>query len=457
MLLVLAIGMTFVIITAGIDLSVGSVLVFAGVVSAKAMNGAGRRRLGRDHRRARRRARRAASAWGLINGFLVAKAQDPRRSSSRSARSAWPSAWRCHHRRRRRCARCRSSSSPTIGTGRAFGQVPWLVLIASAVAIVFGVILAATRFGRHTYAIGSNEEAARRAGIPVDRHLIEVYALAGTLAGLAGFLAWRASPRRRIGGHATDNLQAIAAVVIGGTSLFGGIGTMLGTVFGVFIPAVLQNGFVIIGVKPFWQRHRRRRGAHRRRVPRPIAPPDAVPAVTVPTTRGGGQSHHGTQNLDRCSLCRDRSPLASRPVAATTTAGRGGGQWLASAAARKKNYKMTLIAGRQGRRVLHHDELRGPGQGQGARRHARLPGPGQVRRRPADADRQRGRGQEARRGAHRADRHQGDVRADQAAGRQRLEGRARRHHARAAVDWRSRRSPPTTRAAASRRPRRCWS
>src|SRR4051812_47996053 len=141
----------------------------------------------------------------------------------------------------------------TIGSGRVFNQVPWLVIIAFAVALFFGVVLAATRFGRYTYAVGSNEEAARRAGVNVDRHLIKVYALVGTLAGLAGFLSLARFSTTTIGGHDTDNLQAIAAVVIGGTSLFGGIGTMLGTVFGVFIPAVLQNGFVIVGVNPFWQ------------------------------------------------------------------------------------------------------------------------------------------------------------------------------------------------------------
>jgi ribose transport system permease protein len=80
-----------------------------------------------------------------------------------------------------------------------------------------------------------------------------VYALAGTLSGLAGFMSLARFATTTIGGHDTDNLNAIAAVVIGGTSLFGGIGTVLGTVFGVFIPAVLANGFVIIGVQPFWQ------------------------------------------------------------------------------------------------------------------------------------------------------------------------------------------------------------
>jgi ribose transport system permease protein len=127
------------------------------------------------------------------------------------------------------------------------------VVIAAGVAIVFGVLLHATRFGRHTYAIGSNEEAARRAGIAVDRHLIAVYGISGLLSGLAGFLSLARFATTTLGGHATDNLQAIAAVVLGGTSLFGGVGTVLGTVVGVFIPAVLQNGFVITGVEPFWR------------------------------------------------------------------------------------------------------------------------------------------------------------------------------------------------------------
>ena len=81
-----------------------------------------------------------------------------------------------------------------------------------------------------------------------DRHLIKVYGLSGFLAGLAGMVSLARFATTTIGGHSTDNLAAIAAVVLGGTSLFGGIGTVLGTVVGVFIPAVLQNGFVILGV-----------------------------------------------------------------------------------------------------------------------------------------------------------------------------------------------------------------
>src|SRR5918999_2672038 len=143
--------------------------------------------------------------------------------------------------------------SVDLGIGRLWGQIPYIVLIALAVTIVGGLSLALTRFGRYTFAIGSNEEAARRAGIDIARHLVKVYAIAGLLAGLAGWLSLARFATTQIAGYDTLNLQAIAAVVIGGTSLFGGIGTIFGTTVGVFIPIVLQNGFVITRVQPFWQ------------------------------------------------------------------------------------------------------------------------------------------------------------------------------------------------------------
>jgi ribose transport system permease protein len=250
-LLVLAVGQTFVIITAGIDLSVGAVLVFSGVLATRGMsavggNGWGTILVGLAI------ALGCGLGWGLINGFLVAKAKIGALIATLGTfgmalglaqvvtggvdQSDVP-----------------SKLVNTIGNGRLFGEIPWLVVIAFVVALVFGVLLAATRFGRHTFAVGSNEEATRRAGISVDRQLLKVYALAGALSGLAGFLSVARFATTTIAGHATDNLQSITAVVIGGTSLFGGIGSILGSVFGVFIPAVLQNGFVITGVQPFWQ------------------------------------------------------------------------------------------------------------------------------------------------------------------------------------------------------------
>jgi ribose transport system permease protein len=250
-LLVLAVGMTFVIITAGIDLSVGSVLVFSGVIAGKLMqsvggNGWGVIIIGLVGALA------AGTAWGIVNGVLITKARVPPLivtlgTLGMSLGIAQVITDGVDLRE------VPFKLVDTIGTGRVFGQIPWLVLIAAVVAVVFGIVLATTRFGRYTYAIGSNVEAARRAGVNVDRHLIKVYALAGLLSGLAGFLSLARFSTTTIGGHATDNLSAIAGTVLGGTSLFGGVGTMAGTVIGMFIPAVLQNGFIITGVKPFWQ------------------------------------------------------------------------------------------------------------------------------------------------------------------------------------------------------------
>jgi ribose transport system permease protein len=250
-LLVIAVGMTFVIITAGIDLSVGSVLVFSGVVAAKAMNGMDGN--GWDVIIVGLVVSLAAGlGWGVLNGLLITKARVPPLIVTLGTLGmALGLALIITNGVDIREVPPRLVTS--IGVGELFDQIPWLVVIAVAVAIVFGVMLWATRFGRHTYAIGSNDEAARRAGINVDRHLIAVYGISGLLSGLAGFMSLARFATTTIGGHATDNLQAIAAVVLGGTSLFGGIGTVLGTVVGVFIPAVLQNGFVITGVETFWR------------------------------------------------------------------------------------------------------------------------------------------------------------------------------------------------------------
>ena len=250
-LLVLATGLTYIIITAGIDLSVGAVLVFSGVVSAKVMNSMG----GNDWGVILVGlviALLAGGAWGILNGTLITKANIPPfivtlGTLGMALGSALLITGGVDERE------VPFKLIETIGSGRLFDQIPYLVIIAAAVALVFGIILAQTRFGRYTYAVGSNPEGVRRAGVNVDRHLIKIYALGGTLAGLAGFLSLSRFGTTSIGGHSTDNLDAIAAIVIGGTSLFGGVGTMIGTLVGVFIPAVLRNGFVIVGVQPFWQ------------------------------------------------------------------------------------------------------------------------------------------------------------------------------------------------------------
>jgi ribose transport system permease protein len=249
-LLIIAVGMTFVIITAGIDLSVGSVLVFSGVIAAKVMLGLGGQGWGAILV-GLAAGLAAGLAWGVVNGVLVTKARVPPLIVTLGTLGmALGSALLITGGIDVRGVPLELTT--TIGIGQLAG-VPYVVIIAAVVTAIGAITLGMTRFGRYTYAIGSNAEAARRAGINVDRHLIKVYGLSGFLAGMAGMVSLARFATTTIGAHSTDPLAAIAAVVLGGTSLFGGIGTVLGTLVGVFIPAVLQNGFVILGVQPFWQ------------------------------------------------------------------------------------------------------------------------------------------------------------------------------------------------------------
>lgn len=252
-LIILATGLTFVVVSAGIDLSIGSVLVFASVISGKAMAAMGGAQAGWGVILLGLLVAAAAGiAWGLVNGLLVAGARiPPLIVTLGSFGAALGLAQVLTQGQDVQIVPARLTSS--IGTGLAFGAVPWVFVLSAAIALTFGLMLAYTRFGRHTYAIGSNPEAARRAGISVSRHLVKIYALQGVLAGIAGWVSLARFAGTTISGHGTDNLDAIAAVAIGGTSLFGGVGWVLGSVVGVFIPAVLQNGFLIIGVQAYWQ------------------------------------------------------------------------------------------------------------------------------------------------------------------------------------------------------------
>ena len=144
------------------------------------------------------------------------------------------------------------SFSAGFGSGKFLGiYYPiWVaVLILGAAHLLFH----RARFGRYTAAIGSNSEGTRRTGIDVDRHIIKVYGLAGLLAGVAAVLDLAIFTNTTSVAHQTDNLSAISAVVIGGTSVFGGVGSVLLSGVGAFIPTVLQNGLVIKDVQPFWQ------------------------------------------------------------------------------------------------------------------------------------------------------------------------------------------------------------
>jgi len=137
---------------------------------------------------------------------------------------------------------------------RALDRIlPWPVIITAIVVAVAIFILGRTQFGRHTYAIGGNRDASLRAGVPVDRHIIVLYIMSAATAGIAGCLhTARFSGGSPIAGDPLL-LGSIAAVVIGGVSLFGGEGKITGTIIGALIIAVLQTGLVMLGVEAFWQ------------------------------------------------------------------------------------------------------------------------------------------------------------------------------------------------------------
>lgn len=140
-----------------------------------------------------------------------------------------------------------------IGNHFWFGLLNTPALVSWIVVIIGWIALSQTKFGLYTFSIGSNHQASKRSGINTDRHIIKVYTLCSSLAALTGILMiLRFNAASPITGHYI-NLKAIAAVVIGGTSLWGGSGTMFGTVIGSGIIAVLVTGLVLIGVQPFLQ------------------------------------------------------------------------------------------------------------------------------------------------------------------------------------------------------------
>ena len=248
-LLVLATGTTFVMVAGGFDLSIGSVLVFSGVVSAQVM-------LSMDPDSpvtivvGSVVALLCGAAWGLFNGFCITKLRVSALISTLGTMGAALGA--AYLVTDGNDIRTVPNALIAFGHGSILG-IPWLVVVTAIISVVGAVVLHMTRFGRHTYLVGSNAEAARRAGIDVSRHLLTLYMLSGLLAGFAAMLSLGRFSTTTLEGHANDPLEAITAVVLGGTALTGGRGSIIGTVVGVFIPAVLANGFIIMGIQPFWQ------------------------------------------------------------------------------------------------------------------------------------------------------------------------------------------------------------
>lgn len=246
---VMAVSMTYVMVAGGFDISIGSILVFADVIAAKAMTAVG------DHGALTIvvgfvAAIASGAAWGAFNGFCITRLRVPALITTLGTLGAALGMAQVVT----SGIDVRDVPAPVISlsTSSLLG-LNWLVWFALVIAVTGGVVLAVTRFGRHTYIIGSNAEAARRSGLRVDRHVLLLYTFSGVTAGLAGMMSLVRFQTTDITGHATDSLTVITAVVLGGTSLFGGVGTVIGSVIGVFIPTTLDNGFIVSGVQPFWQ------------------------------------------------------------------------------------------------------------------------------------------------------------------------------------------------------------
>ena len=258
----LAIGETFIIVTAGIDLSIGGILLFAGVCGGKTMLS-----LSGTHHQVELGLYPhanvaipagiavcivAGTMWGCVNGMFITFLKLPPFIVTLGTLGITFGLSDLISGGTNFFAPVPPSFTSNVGNGKMLGLfVPiWIALVFLLVA---HVVFHHTRFGRYTAAIGSNQEGARRTGIAVSRHIVEVYTLAGFLAGAAAILDLAIYTNISSASHQTDNLNAIGAVVIGGTSLFGGVGTLLGSAVGAFIPTVTQNGLVIKGVQPFWQ------------------------------------------------------------------------------------------------------------------------------------------------------------------------------------------------------------
>jgi ribose transport system permease protein len=249
--LLLAIGQTFVIISGGIDLSTGFIMGLAAVVAAHVMNSAapslglaGSALLGTVV------AVLAAAVPGVVNGLLISRLKVPPFIGTLGMYGVA---------RGTAFLVAGGTTVPvnndffvSIGNSKVAG-IPVMVLITAVFVLLMHYLLSQTRFGQHNYAIGANEQAARRAGIDIKRHVLLLYVLSAACAGLAGVLyAARFSAGAAQAGEPLL-LDCVAAVVIGGASLFGGSGTILGTVAGAFVIAVIQYGLVFINVEPFWQ------------------------------------------------------------------------------------------------------------------------------------------------------------------------------------------------------------
>lgn len=242
---IIAIGMTFVIITAGIDLSVGSTAAIAGVIGVSLIVNQGI-----SWPLAVILGTLVGGAVGLGNGLLITVANLNPFIATLGMMSVI-----------RGLDYISTNGQVVFGVPDAFGVlgsgniagIPVPLILLVIIAVLAHLLLSRTRLGRYTCAIGSNREAALLSGIPVRNYLIAVYIILGLLAGFGGMIAssrvYSGQPNFGLG----LELDVIAAAVIGGASLFGGQGTILGTLIGAFLIALIRNGSVLLDVNTFYQ------------------------------------------------------------------------------------------------------------------------------------------------------------------------------------------------------------
>ncbi|WP_245591407.1 ABC transporter permease subunit [Derxia gummosa] len=243
--IVLAAGMTFVILTGGIDLSVGSILAAAAVIAMLVSQVPGMGFV------AVLAGLASGLALGLVNGSLIAFVKLPPFIVTLGALTAM-----------RGLARLLGDDKTIFNADLPFAfignesllGVPWLVVIALAVVALSWFILRRTVLGVQIYAVGGNPEAARLSGIKVWKVLLFVYAVSGALSGLGAVMtSARLFAANGLQLGQSYELDAIAAVILGGTSFVGGVGSILGTLIGALIIAVLGNGLILLGVSDIWQ------------------------------------------------------------------------------------------------------------------------------------------------------------------------------------------------------------